>query len=150
MPVNMMPPAADLIRFLPEIILTVMATLLMVLDPVLQRSARAFGHLSLLTLVGALGGTVLAYQNAGTAFGGMLVVDGFATFFRVIVISVGILTVLSSYRFLDRQNAETGEYHALLLYSIVGQSLMAAANELIIVFIALEISSIASYILAGY
>jgi NADH-quinone oxidoreductase subunit N len=80
----------------------------------------------------------------------MLVVDGFATFFRVVVMSVGILTVLPSYSFLARQDAETSEYHALLLFSIAGQCLMAAANDLIIVFIGLEISSIASYVLAGY
>ena len=80
----------------------------------------------------------------------MLLVDGFATFFRVLVMGVGILTVLPSYSFLARQDAETGEYHALLLFSIAGQCLMAAANDLIIVFIGLEISSIASYVLAGY
>ena len=80
----------------------------------------------------------------------MLMVDGFATFFRVLVIAVGILTVFPSYRFLARQDAETGEYHALLLFSIAGQCLMAASNDLIMVFIGLEISSIASYILAGY
>ncbi len=151
MPVNLMPPAGDLIRFLPEIILTVMGTLLMVLDPVLnRRSSRAFGHLSLLALVGAMAGAIAAYRNAGPAFGGMLMVDGFATFFRLLVFGVGILTILPSYRFLDRQEAETGEYHALLLFSIAGQSIMAAANELIVVFIALEISSISSYVLAGY
>ena len=80
----------------------------------------------------------------------MLVVDGFATFFRVLVIGVGILTVLSSYRFLRREGAETGEYHALLLFSIAGQCVMVSANELIMIFIGLEISSIASYVLAGY
>jgi len=58
--------------------------------------------------------------------------------------------VLPSYRFLARQDAETGEFHALLLYSIAGQCLMASANELIMIFIGLEISSIASYVLAGY
>jgi NADH-quinone oxidoreductase subunit N len=77
-------------------------------------------------------------------------VDGFATFFRVLVMAVGILTVLVSYRFLARENAETGEYHALLLYSIVGQSIMVTANDLMMIFIGLEISSIASYVLAGY
>ncbi len=143
--------AADLIRLLPEIILTVMGTFLMVLDPILhQRSSRAFGHLSILALAGGIGGSVYAYAHAGPAFGGMLMVDGFATFFRVLVMVVGILTVLPSYRFLRRQDAETSEYHALLLFSIAGQCLMAAANELIIVFIGLEISSIASYVLAGY
>jgi NADH-quinone oxidoreductase subunit N len=80
----------------------------------------------------------------------MLMVDRFATFFRVLVMAVGILTVLASYRYLAREGAETGEYHALLLYSIAGQSIMVTANELIMIFIGLEISSIASYILAGY
>jgi len=143
--------SADIIRFLPEIILTVMGTLLMVLDPVIhRRSSNAFGHLSLLTLVAAMAASVYAYTQPGPAFGGMLLVDGFATFFRVLVIGVGVLTILPSYRFLLRQDAETSEYHALLLYSIAGQCLMVAANELIMIFLGLEISSIASYILAGY
>ena len=151
MPVSNFVNTSDLIRFLPEIILTVMGTLLMVLDPVIhRRSSNAFGHITLLSLAAALAGSVYAYTKAGPAFGGMLLVDGFATFFRVLVIGVGILTVLPSYRFLRRQDAETSEYHALLLYSIAGQCLMASANELIMIFLGLEISSISSYILAGY
>lgn len=143
---------ADLIRFLPEIILTVFGTLLMVIDPLVRgRSSHVFGNLSLLALLGGIGGSIYAYTTApGTAFSGMISVDGFATFFRVLVMTVGILTVLPSFRFLDRQTAETGEYHALLLFSIVGQSIMVSANDLIVIFIGLEISSIASYILAGY
>src|SRR5712692_5225687 len=151
MPANFAPSAAELIRFLPETILTVAATLLMVLDPfVARRSQSAFGHLSIIGLLGSLAAAIYAYSTPGEAFSGMLVVDGFATFFRVLVIVVGILTVLGSYRFLDRENAESGEYHALVLYSIVGQCVMVTANELIMIFIGLEISSIASYVLAGY
>src|SRR6202042_2314389 len=71
-------------------------------------------------------------------------------FFRILVMVVGILTILPSYRFLQRQDGETGEFHSLLLFSIAGQCIMAPANALIIVFIGLEISSIASYVLAGY
>jgi NADH-quinone oxidoreductase subunit N len=80
----------------------------------------------------------------------MLVIDGFATFFRVLVIGVGLLTLLCSFQYLRREQAESGEYYALLLFSITGQCLMATANELIMIFVGLEISSIASYILAGY
>src|SRR5215471_7312920 len=150
-PVNFAFNPQDLLRFLPEIILTIAGTLLMVLDPILRkRSSSIFGHLTLLALVTALGGALCANANGGTAFGGMLSVDGFATFFRVLVISVGILVVFLSYRYLARQDAETSEYHALLLFSIAGQCLMAASNDLILVFIGLEISSIASYVLAGY
>ena len=56
--------------------------------------------------------------------------------------------LLGSY--LRRERADGGEYHALILFSVAGQSLMAASNELIMIFIGLEISSIATYILAGY
>ena len=127
MPANMQ---ADLARFLPETILTIMGTLLMVLDPILRkRASHAFGHLTILGLLAALGASFYAQTMAGPAFGGMLTVDGFATFFRVLVIVVGILTVFPSYRFLARQDAETSEYHALLLFSIAGQCLMAVATR---------------------
>jgi NADH-quinone oxidoreductase subunit N len=146
-----MPTGADLQRFLPEIILTSAATLLMVLEAILSRRwQRSFGHISLLALAAATIAAIFSYDAPGAAFSGMLLVDGFATFFRVLVMTVGLLTVFASYRYLRREGAETGEYHALLLYSIVGQSVMVTANDLIMIFIGLEISSIASYVLAGY
>ena len=142
---------ADLVRFLPEIILVVVGTAIMVLDPLLdRRESKAYGTLSLAALAAAMAAAIAAYSQSGPAFGGMIVVDGFATFFRVVVLAVGILTILPSFGFLARQRAETSEFHALLLFSIAGQSIMAAANDLIVIFIGLEISSIASYVLAGY
>ena len=68
----------------------------------------------------------------------------------VLLLVIGILAVLSSYRYLDREGADTGEYHALLVFAIVGQCVMVTANDLIMIFIGLEISSIATYVLAGY
>lgn len=151
MPVNTFATSADMARFLPEIILTISGTLLMLLTPLIsKRSSSIFGHLSILALLAGIGGAIYGYQHQGPAFGGMLMVDGFAAFFRVLVMVVGILTVLPSYGFLSRQGAETGEFHALLLFSIAGQCIMASANELVVIFIGLEISSIASYVLAGY
>jgi NADH-quinone oxidoreductase subunit N len=146
-----MPDATDILRFLPEILLTIAGTLLMVLDPLVKRrSSPVFGHLSILALIAGIGAAVAGASNPGPAFGGMLMVDGFATFFRILVMGVGILIVLPSYRFLARQEGDTGAFHALLLFSIAGQCLMAAANDLIVIFIGLEISSISSYILAGF
>jgi NADH-quinone oxidoreductase subunit N len=150
MPVSEFFTSTDAVRLLPEIILTVAGTLLMVSGAVRRRPSNAFGHGAIAALALAIWATFYAYSTPGSAFGGMLVVDGFATFFRAIVLVVGILTVLPSYRFLRRQGAETAEYHALLLFSIAGQCLMAAGNDLIVIFLGLEISSIASYVLAGY
>jgi NADH-quinone oxidoreductase subunit N len=151
MPADFAPTASELFRIMPEIILVATATLVMVLTPLVkQRGAGALGCLSLAGLGAALAAALAAFSNPGTAFQEMLIVDGFATFFRVLVIAVGILTTLASFRYLRREGAATGEYFALLVYSVAGQCIMAASNELIMVFIGLEISSIASYVLAGY
>ncbi len=151
MPVNYIPTGAEYFRFLPEIILTLVATVVMMLEPVIGQRNRSFlPNLSLAGLFAALWAAVVAYSNPGPAFHEMLLIDGFSTFFRVLVIIVGILVVFASGQYLRREKAEAGEYHALLLFSIVGQCILASANELMMVFIGIEISSIASYILAGY
>jgi NADH-quinone oxidoreductase subunit N len=151
MPADFFPKTVELLRFLPETILIAVGALLMVIEPLAgQRWSKLYGRISIAGLAAALLAAVSAYSTPGPAFSGMLMADGFAAFFRVLVISVGILVVLASYRFLDREGAETGEYHALILFSVVGQCVMVAANELIMIFIGLEISSIASYVLAGF
>jgi NADH-quinone oxidoreductase subunit N len=151
MPANFMPSADDFLRFSPEIILTIAGTLLMVLDPIFGRRApKMFGHISIVAFIAAILGALGGQSVAGFSFSNLLIVDGYATFFRVLVLVIGILAVLLSYRYLDRELAETGEYHALLLFCVAGQCLMVASNDLIMIFIGLEISSIATYILAGY
>src|SRR5579871_5700162 len=121
MPTNFFPSGLDYIRFLPEIILIATGTLLMVLDVVLRdRAPEAYGHISLAALLGAMVASFIAYASRGPAFSNLLIVDGFATFFRVLVIAVGFLTVLTSYSFLRREGVETGEFHALLLFSVAG------------------------------
>ncbi|HVV45968.1 MAG TPA: NADH-quinone oxidoreductase subunit N [Bryobacteraceae bacterium] len=151
MPANFAPSADDMLRFAPEIILTVAGTLLMVLDPLFSRRLpRIFGHISIAALIAAIFAAIGANGAPGFAFSNLLVIDGFGTYFRILVLAIGILTVLSSYRYLSREQADTGEYHALVLFSVMGQCLMVTANDLIMIFIGLEISSIASYVLAGY
>lgn len=144
------PEAADIIRFLPEIVLALAATAFMVLSPLAAPRSRFYGHASIAALVLAALCALNTAAFPGPAFSGLLMVDRFAAFFRLLVMAAGILTVLASYRTLAREAAATGEYHALLLFAIAGQSVMAAANDLIVIFIGLEISSLASYVLAGY
>jgi|HubBroStandDraft_6_1064221.scaffolds.fasta_scaffold14513_3 NADH-quinone oxidoreductase subunit N len=151
MPVNFTPSATDYLRFLPEIIMILAGTLIMVMEPLIGSNKRtAFSSVTLLAFVAALVAAVSANNSPGTSFSNMLIVDGFATFFRVLVIGVGILSVLSASAYLRREHADSAEYYALLLFSVSGQCVMATANELIMIFIGLEISSIATYILAGY
>jgi NADH-quinone oxidoreductase subunit N len=151
MPASFTPTAIDYLRFLPEILMIVAGTLIMVMQPLLGDNKRtAFSSVTLVGFIAALVAAVAANDYPGLSFSNMLIVDGFATFFRVLVIGVGIFTVLSSSEYLRREHAASAEYYALLLFSVAGQCVMATANELIMIFIGLEISSIATYILAGY
>ena len=100
--------------------------------------------------VAALGGAFVAHANPGAAFQQMLIVDGFATFFRVLVIIVGILTVLCSGQYLRREGRGGGRVSRAAAVLRRRPVPHGSANELIMIFIGLEISSIATYILAGY
>jgi NADH-quinone oxidoreductase subunit N len=145
------PAPSEYLRVLPEMILTGVATAIMVLEPLTPAGRkRALGWLGLLGLCAALAAAAAGYLHQGLAFSATLRVDGYAVFFRVVVIVAGALATLAAFDPLRREGAESGEFYALLLYSVAGQCLMAAANELIVLFIGLEISSIASYALAGF
>jgi len=150
--INMMPSGEELLRFLPEMILAVVATLLMLWESRYDEHGERPG-MPTFALIG-LGLTavasIIAGSNPGLAFHNMLVVDSFATYFRLLVLGIGALAVLTASPFLRQRKAEGGEFYSLLLLSMIGQSLMAASNELMMVFIGIEISSIASYVLAGY
>ncbi len=151
MPASFAPTPVELLRMLPEILLILAGTLVMVLEPLTAPAAKGrLGRIGLGGLAAALWAAVVALANPGPAFQGLAMADGFAAFFRVLVIVAGILAVLISFDYLKREHAESGEYYALILFSVAGQCLMATANELIMVFIGLEISSISTYVLAGY
>ena len=152
MDANFFPQTAELLRFLPEIILTIAGTLLLVVEGYKKEhdSRSSIVTLTAIAIGLAMYGTVVAYQTPGMAFSNMLISDGYAAFFRLVVLAVGLLTVLSSSAYLEREKSNTGEFYVLILFSLAGQCLMVAANELMMVFIGLEVSSIASYILAGY
>ncbi len=146
-----MPVSAEYLRFLPELILSLAATLLMALEPITGLGKKnALAGFAFVALLCGTAAAVVANGSPGPAFSGLLIVDGFGTLFRVLLILVGALSVLLANPFLNRESANSGEYYALVLFSVVGQCVMVTANDLIMVFIGLEISSIASYVLAGY
>ncbi len=146
------PAAADYIRILPEIVLSVFGMIIMVLDPVLdeERSQRTLGGLALLGSFAAILATLYQSQFPGLAFWDMVRVDTFSVFFHFLVAAIAFVIILTSYEYMAVQQIRAGEYYALILFGAVGMSLMSSAVELVLIFIALEISSISTYILAGF
>ncbi len=80
----------------------------------------------------------------------MVRVEGFSVFFHVLVIAIAAVAILSSFEYLKVQRIRAGEYYGLILFGTVGMCLMSSAIELVLIFIALEISSISTYVLAGF
>src|SRR5581483_6763917 len=144
------PHAVEYLRFLPEILLSVFGILIMMLEAVARGKRTYLGALAIVAIVAAFVANIFAYSNAGPAFQDMIVIDGYGTFFRGLVLVVGFLCVLASFSYLERERAQSGEYYALILFSLIGQCILSTASDLIMVFIGLEISSIATYILACY
>ena len=145
-------PTVDYIRILPELVLSIFGILAMVVDPVIptQSSKKPLGYIALVGILAGLAATAYQTQFYGNAFFNMVRVDSFSIFFHFVVLLVALVVVLSSLDYLEVQRINAGEYYALMLFATVGMMLMSSAVELVLIFIALEISSISSYILAGF
>jgi NADH-quinone oxidoreductase subunit N len=83
-------------------------------------------------------------------FSGTLVVDRLAIYFFYLFLAAAAVTILMSVRYLDIEDEQHGEYYALILLSVVGMMCMAAGNDLVLLFIGLELMAISTYILVGF
>ncbi len=145
----MFPRTIDIYRVLPELIWCGFAVLAMLMQPFV-RSRHFF---TFLAFVGALAGTAASYfafRHAGPGFSGLVQSDSFSFFFHLLVGAVAFLVVLAAGPYLDRERLPFAEFYALLLFATAGMGVLASAQELLTAFIGLEMSSISSYILAGY
>src|SRR5438105_8960657 len=147
-----LPQGVEYIRILPEIVLSIFGMIIMLLDPLVdeQRSQKILGLIALVGSVAAIAATLYQAQHVGVGFWGMVKVDRFSVFFHLLVTTITTVTVLSSYECMEVQQSRAGEYYGLMLLGAVGMCLMSSAVELVLIFIALEISSISTYILVGF
>jgi len=146
------PPLEDYLRVLPELVLSIFGMIVMVIDPLLdpERNQKPLGSTALVGALAALASVFVMAGHPGTAFSGVVQVDSFAIFFHIVVIAIAGVAILSSYEYMAVQRIRAGEYYGLILFGTVGMCLMSSAIELVLIFIALEISSIATYVLAGF
>jgi NADH-quinone oxidoreductase subunit N len=133
-------------------VLSLFGMLIMVLDPLVdeRRSQRLLGFIALIGSVAAIASALYQSQYPGLGFWGMVKVDAFSTFFHVLITAIAAVVILSSYEYMEVQRIRAGEYYGLILFGAVGMCLMSSAVELVLIFIALEISSISTYVLAGF
>ena len=149
-----MPPGialGDFYYILPELVLTGGSLLVLIADVLLPR--RSGGWLAWITLI-VIGATLaslipFAHTRVEVAHG-LIAVDQFALFFKVVFLGAAALTVLMSVRYLEIEGASPGEYYFLILCATLGMMIMAGGIDLITIFIGLETMAVSFYILAGF
>ena len=138
----------------PELIVCIAAVVVMLVDAFVRPTQRWItGGIALAGLV--LGGVASVWlwtsgTPSGDAFNGMIVLDELRLGFTLIFLLVSALTLLLSTVWVEYEQLPAGEFHSLLLFATVGMMLMASGNDLVIIFLGLEILSIATYVLAGF
>jgi NADH-quinone oxidoreductase subunit N len=104
--------------------------------------------LGVVGLLGAAVATVLLWNHNATSFG-LVAADNFGLFVTGTLIVVGLLTLAISGPTIERERLPGGEYYALMLFATAGMMLMATATDLLVIFLALEVMSLAVYVLTG-
>src|ERR1051326_9030047 len=146
-------PDVNLALIAPELIVVVAAVIVMMVDAFTHRRQRKVT--AIFSIVALLAGGPAAVWlwttwPATSAFNGMIVLDELRLSFTVVFLVVAILTILIAMMWIDVEDLPAGEFHSLLLFATCGMMLMASAGDLVIVFLGLEILSIATYVLAGF
>ena len=148
-----MNPVPDIYRILPEVILTLTGVLIMLVDATIPPKwpRRYLGFLAAFGTLFAIYASIWQLSlPEGTGFFGTVETSAFTVFFHVLICGIVLVTILLSLDTLPQHNHHQGEFYALIVFGAVGMCLLTSAVELLLVFIALEISSISTYILAGY
>jgi NADH-quinone oxidoreductase subunit N len=138
----------------PELIVCTAAVVVMMVDAFSRQSQRWLtGSIAMGGILGAAVTSIWlwrSWRGVGHAFNGMIVLDELRLGFTLIFLLVSALTILLSTVWLAGERLPAGEFHSLLLFATVGMMLMASGADLVIIFLGLEILSIATYVLAGF
>ena len=137
---------------MPELVIALTLIIVLVFDLFDSISKTVLGWMTIVGAGIALWVSIQMHQagTVGTQFNEMFKVDSFSLFFNIIFLVSTILVALISMSYLDRGDRKQGPYYLLILLATLGMMLMAAGNELIIVFLGLELMSLSLYVLAGF
>ncbi len=140
---------SDLALLVPELILVGMALALILAARRIQKTPVALVGTVIAALAAALASGWALSGGAQTGFGGMITLDGYSQFFKVLIAATLALAALLSVRTIDRDQIPRAEYHVLLLLASTGMMLAVSALDLLTLYLGLELMTLCSYILVG-
>jgi NADH-quinone oxidoreductase subunit N len=140
----------DILSTGPIGLISLVALVVIVVESLKDRTEAANFWITVAGFVAAIGVAFASLGTSGKAFTGMVTTGGYASYFAIVFSAAGLLSVMLSRSYVAKEGIEHGEFYALILFAAVGMMLMAAAADLVILFLGLELMSICFFILAGF
>ena len=140
----------DILATAPLTIVSLSALVVLVVESLHDRTEALNCWIAIAGLVLAAASALREIGSVGTAYFGMVTTGGYANFFAALFAAAGILSIMLSKSYIKKENIEHSEYYSLILFAVAGMILMAAAADLMIFFLGLEVMSISFYIMAGF
>ncbi len=135
----------------PEILAAVVGLLVLLMGLLFKgRAQKTVGAVSLLSLLAILILIIMRFTEAQVFFNGIYQVDAYANFFKALFLLAAILVILSSGQYMERLGQKKSEFYALMIFATLGMMVMAAAGDLLTIYIGLELMTISFYILTAY
>src|SRR5262245_59828345 len=141
---------SDFYYILPELVLTGGALVVLIADVLLPRGSKALGWITLLVIGATLASLTPFTSTHVEVAHGLLAVDRFALFFKILFLGAAAITVLISMKYLEIEGVSPGEYYFLILCATLGMMILSGGIDLISIFIGLETMTVSFYILAGF
>lgn len=144
-------PAVNMTPILPEILLSVLAMALLLINVFKPGGQKSYlAYISFIGIVAAAVVVGVGWGGHVESFSGSVVLDNFATFFKMTFLVAAGLTVLITDSYMEREGCNHGELYPLILFAVVGMMLMASGTDLMTIFLGLEVMSVTLYVLAGF
>jgi len=141
----------NIYAILPVIVLSLFGIAVTVLEPFVSEAKKSsLAWLAFAGTIAAMFSLVPMAANRGQWYSNLWIVDDYAVFLNFVFLVIAAITILTAADYLRRERMNHPEFYALLLFATAGMLMMAASNELMMVFIGLEILSIATYVMAGF
>lgn len=140
----------EIFEVIPLLIITFSATFILLIEISLKKSEGVIFGFSILSVIAAIGTSFLYLNKEMLIFNQYLRISNPAIMFSVIILTGILITIIASKNYLEKENINFGEYYSLLLFAVMGMQVMIMANDILIIFIGLELMSICFYVLAGF
>ncbi len=141
---------SDLAGTLPLLIVSATVLLALVVKSLFKKSERTVLWLCIIGIFISAFFAVMTFPMNTTAYNDMVLVGGYASFFDVLFLGIGLLVLLLSESYLGKENINFGEFYVLVLLSILGMMILGSSADLITVFLGIELMSVSFYVLAGF